>query len=252
VSVAHILSSSSKPLHGVQDRLWSQAVRDLKLDLDPYTCKASYVCGMLRQFIEAAGLQLGCEYHVGALVSAASAAELVGWCCKGTTSTDHPGKRLGDGVWYLQEVGPPYHGSIHQPATDLAGWVRNVRNFGAHGAAHSERLALDRVLTVRLLRSLLRHWTSSGPTRATRVGISASHGRRSPPSTPGGNRSSSARCTTTWRRALCPACNWTTRRLGVPVNPGRSRHLRAHGQWSIPAARQSPAAHDGCSCGTPE
>jgi len=46
---------------------------------DPYACKASYVCGMVRQFIEAAGLQLRRQYHVGAPVSAASATELLGW-----------------------------------------------------------------------------------------------------------------------------------------------------------------------------
>ncbi len=138
MSVAHIFSSSSKLLHGEQDRLWSQAVRDLRLDLDPYTCKASYVCGMLRQFIEAAGLQLGREYHVGALVSAASAAELVGWCYKGAISTDQPGKRLGDGVRYLQEVGPAYAGPDQQRAADLAGrgepiFVRDVQHHLAKG-----------------------------------------------------------------------------------------------------------------------
>jgi hypothetical protein len=166
VSVVHVLSSSCKPLHGEQARLWSRAVQDLRLDLDPYTCKASYVCGMLRQFIEAAGLQLSQEYHVGALMSAASAAELVGWCYKGSDSSDQAGKRLGDGVHFLQEVGPPYHGSVYHPAADIAAWVRNVRNFGAHGAAHGKQLTLDRVLTVWLLRSLARaldvFWANEG------------------------------------------------------------------------------------------
>jgi len=91
VSVADILSSSRQDLHGEQFRLWSKAVQDTAFDLDPYTCKASYVCGMLRQFVEAAGLQLRNEYHVGALVSAAPAAELLGWCCTGATnSKEHP------------------------------------------------------------------------------------------------------------------------------------------------------------------
>ena len=71
-------ASSSRPLLGEQRRVWTQAVHDLRLDLEPYTCKASYVCGMLRQFMEAAGLQMAHDYHLGALVSAASAAELLG------------------------------------------------------------------------------------------------------------------------------------------------------------------------------
>jgi hypothetical protein len=90
----------------------------------------------------------------------------VGWCYKGAVSTDQAGKRLGDGVHYLQKVGPPYHGSVYHPAADLAAWVRNVRNFGAHGAAHGKQLTLDRVLTVWLLRSLARaldiFWASEG------------------------------------------------------------------------------------------
>lgn len=65
VSVAHILASNRKELSGEEHRVWTQAVRDLGLGLHPYDCKASYVCGMLRQFIEAAGLQLGHQYHVG-------------------------------------------------------------------------------------------------------------------------------------------------------------------------------------------
>jgi hypothetical protein len=58
VAVANILSSSRQDLHGTQLDVWTKTVQDVGLQLDPYTCKASYVCGMVRQFIEAAGLQL--------------------------------------------------------------------------------------------------------------------------------------------------------------------------------------------------
>jgi hypothetical protein len=78
VNPVDLPASSSRPLLGEQRRVWTQAVHDLRLDLEPYTCKASYVCGMLRQFMEAAGLQMAHDYHLGALVSAASAAELLG------------------------------------------------------------------------------------------------------------------------------------------------------------------------------
>jgi hypothetical protein len=167
MSVADILSSNRQELPSEQRRVWTQAVGDLGLDLHPYDCKASYVCGMLRQFIEAAGMQLGHQYHVGALVSAASAAELLGWCCTGATnSKDEPWKRLRDGVEYLEAVGPPNPGTVHRPAADLVGWVRSIRNFGAHGAAYGEHLILDRVLTVWLLRSLARaldvFWVKEG------------------------------------------------------------------------------------------
>jgi hypothetical protein len=149
VNIDHTFSRSRQELHGKQARLWTQGVQDLRLDLDPYDCKAAYVSGMLRQFIEAAGLQLANEYHVGALVSAASAAELLGWCCK-----HDPGNQIEDGVAYLQNVGPPYLGPIPQHAENLRAWVREVRNFGAHGGSHGKRLTLDQVLTMWLLRSL--------------------------------------------------------------------------------------------------
>jgi hypothetical protein len=116
---------------------------------------------MLRQFIEVAGLQLASEYHVGALVSAASAAELLGWC-----NRHDPENRLEDGAEYLVSVGPSYPGPVHQRAADLVAWVREVRNFGAHGAFQSRKLTLDRVLTVWLLRSLAlaldAFWTDNG------------------------------------------------------------------------------------------
>jgi hypothetical protein len=170
VGVADILSSCKQHLHGAQLQVWTKAVQDVGLDLDPYTCKASYVCGMLRQFIEAAGLQLLKEYHVGALVSAASATELLGWCYIGATnSKEQPSKRLGNGVQYLEQVGPPYLGPVRHPAAEIAGWVRSVRNFGAHGAAYGKHLTLDRMLTVWLLRSLAQaldvFWTDDGDQR---------------------------------------------------------------------------------------
>ena len=114
MSIDRTFSSSRQELHGKQARLWTQGVQDLRLDLDPYDCKAAYVCGMLRQFIEAAGLQLANEYHVGALVSAASATELLGWCYK-----HDPGNQIEDGIAYLRTVGPPYPGPVHQHAEDL-------------------------------------------------------------------------------------------------------------------------------------
>ena len=73
MSVPSIFAGSRRELRGKQVRVWTQAIQDLELDLDPYDCKASYVCGVLRQFIEAGGLQLASQYHVGALVAAASA-----------------------------------------------------------------------------------------------------------------------------------------------------------------------------------
>ncbi len=162
MSVVHIFSSSRQELRGKQARVWTKAVQDVGLDLDPYDCKASYVCGMLRQFIGAAGMQLGHDYHLGALVEAACAVELLGSCYKGEDSGD----RIGEGVRYLEAVGPPYDGSVHHPESSLAGWVRDIRNFGAHGTVHRKHVTLDRVLTVWLLRSLARaldaFWASGG------------------------------------------------------------------------------------------
>jgi hypothetical protein len=145
VAVANILSSSRQDLHGTQLDVWTKTVQDVGLQLDPYTCKASYVCGMVRQFIEAAGCSCAGKYHVAALVSAASATELLGWCYTGATNPkESPGKRLGNGVQYLEQVGPQYPGPVRHSVADLVGLVRSVRNFGAHGAAYGEHLILDR------------------------------------------------------------------------------------------------------------
>ena len=128
-----LLASSSRPLLGEQRRVWTQAVHDLRLDLEPYTCKASYVCGMVRQFREAAGLQMAHDYHLGALVSAASAAELLGWCYTDATASDDAAKRLRVGLRFLEGIGPSCAGSDRRLATDVVGRVFNLRNFGAHG-----------------------------------------------------------------------------------------------------------------------
>jgi hypothetical protein len=241
LSVADNLSSSRQELRGEQGRVWTQAVQDVGLDLDSYACKASYVCGMLRQFIEVAGLQLGREYHVEALVSAASGAELLGWCYEGD-----PENRLRDGVEYLEAVGPPYIGSVHHPAANLADWVCNVRNFGAHGAAPGKHLALDRVLTVWLLRSLARaldiFWINEGDRRRhecfARVAIIPLYTEGKPIFVRDVQHHLAKR--------LMPERSWTTRRAGGPANLGRSRRLRGCGRSSLQVARRSRAAYDGC------
>jgi hypothetical protein len=131
VSIDHTVSSSRQELRGKQARTWTEAVQDLGLDLDPHDCKAAYVCGMLRQFVEAAGLQLASEYHVGALVSAASAAELLGWCYR-----HDPENRLEDGAEYLVSVGPSYPGlSISARPT----WCPGSERFGTSGRMEHSR-----------------------------------------------------------------------------------------------------------------
>jgi hypothetical protein len=88
---------------------------------------------MLRQFREAASLQMAHDYHLGALVSAASAAELLGWCYTGATASDHAAKRLRVGLRFLEGIGPSYAGSDRRLATDVVGRVFNLRNFGRTG-----------------------------------------------------------------------------------------------------------------------
>jgi hypothetical protein len=131
VSIGCTFSSSRQELHGKQARVWTRAVQDLGLDLDPYDCKAAYLCGMLRQFIEAAGLQLASEYHVGTLVSAASAAELLGWCYK-----NDPDNRLEDGVAYLQTSARP---TLGQSITARANWWPGSAIFGTSGRMEGPR-----------------------------------------------------------------------------------------------------------------
>ena len=134
MSIDHTFSRSRQGLHGKQARLWTQAVQDLRLDLDPYDCKAAYVCGMLRQFIEAAGLQLASQYHVGALVSAASAAELLGWCCK-----HDPDNRLGTALLTCRASARRTQGLSHstwktcRPGSERFGISGRMEGPGASG-----------------------------------------------------------------------------------------------------------------------
>jgi hypothetical protein len=53
------------------------------VDLSPYVCKASFTCGVLRELIASAGLCLGQPYHLGALLLALDATELLGRCAGG-------------------------------------------------------------------------------------------------------------------------------------------------------------------------
>jgi hypothetical protein len=65
----------------------------------------------------------------------------------------HAVKRLRAGLRFLEGIGPSCAGSDRRLATDV-GRVFNLRNFGAHGAAHGKRLVLDRALALWLVRSL--------------------------------------------------------------------------------------------------
>jgi hypothetical protein len=104
------------------------------LSLSPYTCKALYVCGLLRQRLEAAGLSLGNGLLLDAQSSTFGAIELLGQCVGGFEQVRGvTAQRFDAALPYLMALdstsGPP-------EVVDLSSMgVYRLRCFIDHGAA---------------------------------------------------------------------------------------------------------------------
>jgi hypothetical protein len=122
---------------------WEDAAR--ATGLRPYECKASYICGAMRELMQASGRNLESRYHLGALFLALDATELLGRVVSGarrTTSSrrsrpDELGasEALRRGVKYLNDHADPQATPLPHSPQD---YVR-LRNFAGHGATYLAR-----------------------------------------------------------------------------------------------------------------
>jgi hypothetical protein len=118
--------------------------------LDPYVCKASYVCGVMREFMQASGLNFEHNYHLGSLFLALDATELLGRIVSGKRGTDGSTEVLRTGVRYLEGHADPQA----RPLPHSAAQYVKLRNFAGHGAA---QLARSVAFTPDSTQLLLRH-----------------------------------------------------------------------------------------------
>lgn len=138
---------------------WDAAAR--ATGLSPYACKASYVCGAMREFMQAAGLTFGAEYYLSSLFLALDATELLGRVITGARwgegEEDQPGhispsKVLTEGVRYLRD-----HGGSSTPLPHNLDRYVKLRNFAGHGASYLSPKVNFHPDSIRLLLRRLTH-----------------------------------------------------------------------------------------------
>ncbi|MFF4508950.1 hypothetical protein [Streptomyces sp. NPDC001401] len=121
---------------------WNEAAH--AAGLKAYECKASYICGAMREFMQASGLNLENGYHLGALFLALDAMELLGRVVTGARRTTNRSRKspgelganeaLRRGVKYLNAQADPQATPLPHSPQDYT----YLRNFAAHGATHLE------------------------------------------------------------------------------------------------------------------
>ncbi|WP_327691108.1 hypothetical protein OG870_17435 [Streptomyces sp. NBC_00461] len=112
---------------------WDEAAR--VTGLDPYVCKASYICGAMRELMQASGLNFEADYHLGSLFLALDATELLGRVVSGKRGTDHVTEVLRTGVRYLEGHAEPETAPLPHSQAQYA----KLRNFAGHGASQLPR-----------------------------------------------------------------------------------------------------------------
>ncbi|MEY9837419.1 hypothetical protein [Streptacidiphilus sp. EB103A] len=133
---------------------WDKAAT--AVELDPYQCKASYICGAMREFMQAAGLNFEEEYFLAALFLALDATELLGRvvngarCEEGEPGYIGPTSVLHKGVRYLKAHGNPKTAPLPRSPDDYV----HLRNFAGHGASF---IPADVDFDRDTIRLLLRH-----------------------------------------------------------------------------------------------
>lgn len=104
--------------------------------LTPYECKASYIFGVMRELMQASGLTLKGEYHLGSLFLALNATELLGRTISGARRNGD--RKLGAtevlrrGLTYLEDHADPEVEALRLTPADYA----HLRNFAGHGATY--------------------------------------------------------------------------------------------------------------------
>jgi hypothetical protein len=132
VNYTEVIVGGERRLSDEQHLVWDPIATPL--GLSPYTCKALYVCGLLRQRLEAAGLSLGNRFLLDAQSSAFGATELLGQCVGGIEQISRvAAKRFHAALPYLTSLDPS---SSPPEIVDLSshGFYR-LRCFIDHGAA---------------------------------------------------------------------------------------------------------------------
>ncbi|MFJ9634423.1 hypothetical protein ACIRU8_42700 [Streptomyces sp. NPDC101175] len=105
--------------------------------LEPYVAKASYVCGVMRELMQASGLSFERRYHIAALFLALDATELLGRLVTGARMAEDdpqyvsPSKALHRGARYLRDHGDSAVSLPHRPQDYV-----ELRNFAGHGATY--------------------------------------------------------------------------------------------------------------------
>ncbi|WP_042404773.1 hypothetical protein [Streptacidiphilus carbonis] len=126
--------------------------------LSPYVCKASYVCGTMREFVQASGLNFAEGYHLAALFLALDATELLGRAVTGArVAVEKPGhigasSVLTKGVRYLRD-----HGGTCAPLPHNPDRYVELRNFAGHGASYLPPKVNFHPDSIRLLLRRLAH-----------------------------------------------------------------------------------------------
>lgn len=128
----HLLARGERPLT-IDQAEWKTVARTV--GLTPYVCKASFVCGLMREFIATASLSLGDDRHIGSIFIALDATELLGRCVGGFQGTPGAGQRLKVGIEYLENLADPSLPPLRHTSREYAA----LRNFAGHGAASLER-----------------------------------------------------------------------------------------------------------------
>jgi hypothetical protein len=158
-----VIAGGERRLSDEQQLVWEPIAATL--DLLPYTCKALYVCGLLRQRLEAAGLNLGNGFLLDAQSSAFGATELLGQCVGGIEQIDRvTAKRFNEALPYLASLDP----SSNPPEiVDLSSnGVYRLRCFIDHGAAaidEDSRFTLPSIIWLlrRLAQALDHFWEAN-------------------------------------------------------------------------------------------
>jgi hypothetical protein len=159
-----IIVGGDRRLSAEQQRMWEPLAT--AMGLSPYICKALYVCGLLRQRLEAAGLTLANGCLLDAQSSAFGAIELLGQCVGGIEEVSRvTWTRYEAALSYLATLGPT--DELPEFVDLSAAGVFRLRNFIDHGAAAIEpdtRFTLPSIVWLlrRLARALDHFWSADG------------------------------------------------------------------------------------------
>jgi hypothetical protein len=158
-----IITRNQHQLSPQQQAVWDPIAT--ALGFSPYACKSLYVCGLLRQRLEAAGLSLGNGFLLDAQSSALGATELLGQCVSGIEQIKGvTAERFNAALPYLMKLDPTSGPPEFVDASSKG--VYRLRCFIDHGAAAIDpdtRFTLPSIVWLlrRLAQALDHFWSIS-------------------------------------------------------------------------------------------